>query len=90
MMRKFCISITSLLIPFYIIASDVQGTIIDSEKNPVDGAYILLLQSGYHTHTDEFGKFIIQNAEEGDSKRVEGEASEADRGTQQVCGAGDE
>lgn len=51
-------------------AQFVTGKITDGGKNPVVGAYVLLVNTQVHTHTDEFGNFAIKGIQSGDTLRV--------------------
>lgn len=53
-----------------IAAHHVHGQITDTNQNPVVGAYVLLVNTQVHTHTDEFGNFAIKGIESGDTLRV--------------------
>lgn len=60
-MRK----IFTILIFLYatLIYSQVQkGTVLDSLDNPIENAYILNARTQEHAHTDDFGKFLIENS----------------------------
>ncbi|SHI65449.1 TonB-dependent receptor [Flavobacterium terrae] len=45
-----------------LIYSQIQkGAVLDSLNNPIENAYILNLRTKAHAHTDDFGKFSIEN-----------------------------
>lgn len=56
--------------PLLIFGHDVVGQILDTSKQPISGAYIILLPSEYHTHTNEFGKFLVNDVQVGDTLKV--------------------
>ncbi len=46
-----------------LIYSQVQkGVVLDSLENPIENAYILNARTKAHAHTDDFGKFSIENS----------------------------
>lgn len=48
----------------------IEGRITDSEGQPVEGAFIVQKGTQVHTHSDEFGKFAIEDVPAGDTLRV--------------------
>lgn len=45
-----------------LIYSQIQkGAVLDSLNNPIENAYILNVRTKSHAHTDDFGKFSIEN-----------------------------
>ena len=43
-----------------------KGTVVDSLKVPIENAYLVNLTSNSDDHTDEFGRFFIENSKIGD------------------------
>lgn len=48
----------------------IHGRVFDSAGLPVNGAYIIHLSSGRHTHSNEMGNFSLQGAQSGDTLHV--------------------
>ena len=44
----------------------LTGVIVDSYGDPVIGAYLKHLETDFHTHSDELGRFLIQRIKKGD------------------------
>ncbi len=70
MMKRFTLLVFFMVLLGSSYAKDIRGVVMDEDKTPLEGAYIQLLQAGYHTHSDEFGKFIIPNAGTGDTLQI--------------------
>ncbi len=51
-------------------AQNITGKIINTEKQPIEGAYVFNKQSKKHAHTLENGKFLLENNQVGDSLQV--------------------
>jgi len=69
-MKKVNLLFFILLLPLAIFSHEITGTVIDGTKEPIDGAYVVLLNTNYHTHTNEFGNFVVKNANEGDTLQI--------------------
>ena len=59
-----------LFLPLFTFAQSVSGTIKDTEKAPVPGAYVLKTSTEIHTHSDELGNFTLNNVAVGDTLDV--------------------
>ncbi len=53
-----------------VVGHDLIGKIVDVNNEPIIGAYVNSLSTKKHTHSDEFGKFIIRDAHIGDSLKI--------------------
>ena len=53
-----------------LYAQELNGVVIDSQDEPIPGAYITHIRSEHHTHTNEFGKFSFHHVQEGDSLEI--------------------
>ncbi|WP_165749060.1 TonB-dependent receptor [Cellulophaga sp. Z1A5H] len=51
-------------------AQEVKGKLIDAKKNPIEGAYVLNVQSEKHTHSNELGYFKLEGNAIGDTLRI--------------------
>lgn len=69
-MKKVNFLFFILMLPLAVFSHDITGTVVDGTQEPIDGAYVLLLNSNYHTHTNEFGNFVVKNANEGDTLQI--------------------
>ena len=69
-MERFYTLILLVFLPITLFSQDISGLIVDTSNEPVIGAYVVLCPSEAHTHTDEFGKFILTDASVGDTLKV--------------------
>lgn len=53
-----------------VLAQTIYGRIIDTERIPVQEAYILHVNSGIHTHSNEIGSFALKDVAVGDTLRI--------------------
>jgi outer membrane receptor protein involved in Fe transport len=65
-MRKF---LSAILIVFFhqSISQNLTGKIIDRQKQPIVGAYVLITNNDHHSHTNSLGLFELDKAEIGDT-----------------------
>ena len=66
-MKKITLLLAALILPICIFCQNITGTIIDSAKEVVEGAYVVVNSKDTHTHSDKFGKFVLQNIHLGDT-----------------------
>lgn len=57
----------AFFIPGLLFGQSIKGSVSDSRKIPVEGAYVIHVPSGKHAHTNELGKFSIENVQKGDT-----------------------
>ncbi|MFK8006474.1 MAG: hypothetical protein AB8H03_08890 [Saprospiraceae bacterium] len=50
-----------ILIPFCSFGHDISGQIADEYQQGILGTRITLLPTKYHTHTNEFGFFLVND-----------------------------
>lgn len=51
-------------------AQNIRGTVVNSNNQPLESAYVFNLTSEAHAHTSETGVFVLLNSKIGDSIRV--------------------
>jgi len=59
-----------LLIHTNLFGQTIEGTVINSKKELISDAQILNLATKDHTHSDENGKFLLQNISLGDTLKM--------------------
>lgn len=69
-MIKYTILLTFLLCFIMGFTQEIKGKIMDEKNAPIEGVYILNINSGNHTHTNELGFFTIPNNSLGDTLRI--------------------
>lgn len=52
------------------LAQNIRGTVVNSNNQPLESAYVFNLTSEAHAHTSETGVFVLLNSKIGDSIRV--------------------
>ncbi|MFY8097690.1 MAG: TonB-dependent receptor [Flavobacterium sp.] len=52
------------------IGQNIEGEIKNSKSKPIENAILLNINSHTHFHTDESGKFILENTKVGDTIRI--------------------
>lgn len=67
MNTRFLFFLTVFFIPILTGAQVVTGNVTSTDKEPVIGAYILKVSSEQHSHTNEAGDFVFENAAVGDT-----------------------
>ncbi|WP_339902968.1 TonB-dependent receptor [uncultured Cyclobacterium sp.] len=67
-----CLFIVLLLILFQtnLFGQSIEGTVLNNKKELITNAQILNLTTKNHTHSDENGKFLLQNFSVGDSLKL--------------------
>ncbi len=60
-------SLFFLLLPVLAFSQEISGTITDTEKTPIPGAYVLKSSTEIHTHSNENGFFTLKNVAVGDT-----------------------
>ena len=69
-MRTIFAPLVFLLFPLFLWGSNIKGVLVDKTQSPIVGAYIIHLQSEHHAHSNEFGKFFINDVEVGDTLQI--------------------
>ena len=69
-MKKISFLLVYFLLPTWIFCQNITGNIIDSSKEVVEGAYVVISSEDTHTHTDKFGKFVLNGVHIGDTLEV--------------------
>jgi len=69
-MNRIFIAFFFLLIQTHLFGQAIQGTVINSKKEPISDAQVLNLSTKMHTHSDEKGQFILQNITAGDTLKL--------------------
>ena len=65
------IFVTFLLLSVtYSQAQQIKGSVFDSYKQPLNGAYVYNTTSKSHAHTSENGYFLIEESAVGDSLEI--------------------
>ncbi|MEM6963219.1 MAG: TonB-dependent receptor [Bacteroidota bacterium] len=52
------------------IGQNVSGVILDASKDRIAGAYVVLSSTEIHTHSDDFGKFMLEGIQQGDTLKI--------------------
>lgn len=68
-MKLFALAITFFLVQSSF-AQVIKGVVKASDNKPLEGATIFNLRTGLHTHSNEFGFFVMRNCQKGDSISV--------------------
>ncbi|PKP15636.1 MAG: SusC/RagA family TonB-linked outer membrane protein, partial [Bacteroidetes bacterium HGW-Bacteroidetes-23] len=63
-MKNFYLTLCMMVLPLYILAQEVKGTVVDKDGMPLPGVTIRALQTNVNTVTDFDGNFTI-NAQNG-------------------------
>ncbi len=69
-MRIVSIFLIVFLFPILLLGDNIEGILIDNTKSPIIGAYIIHLQSEHHAHSNEFGKFFLNDVQVGDTLQI--------------------
>ncbi len=59
-MKRILLSLSLFLFVIPLFAQALQGQIINAKREAIAGAQILNLSNGFHTHSDQQGKFVLQ------------------------------
>ena len=66
-MSRFVFAFILSFIGISTFGQSLSGLVQDTQKNPVEGVYILNLSNREHAHSDKDGEFILNNTNKGDS-----------------------
>jgi len=69
-MKRILPLLLSLMFSVCLFSQNVSGLIIDNSKEKIAGAYVVVSSTENHTHSDDFGKFMIENVKIGDSLKI--------------------
>lgn len=69
MIPRFLLPIFFLL-PSLLFSHDVTGVVVDELEDPIAGAYVIHINSGFHTHTNALGQFSVVDAHIGDTLQI--------------------
>ncbi|EPR68269.1 TonB-dependent receptor [Cyclobacterium qasimii] len=69
-MNRIFIAFFFFLIQTNLFGQAIEGTVINSKKELISDAQILNLSTKTHTHSDENGKFVLQNISVGDTLKL--------------------
>ncbi|MCG8321517.1 MAG: TonB-dependent receptor [Cytophagales bacterium] len=69
-MRFIFTAVIIFVIPYFLYGQAIEGSVSDSGKLPIEGAYVIHVASGKHAHTNELGKFSIEPVKAGDTLLV--------------------
>lgn len=67
MSSTFRVFLCLILFPILGFGQTIKGSVFDSNKQPVLGAYVLSSLSEEHAHTNELGQFLMRNIQIGDT-----------------------
>ncbi|MFT4534722.1 MAG: hypothetical protein ACJA1A_001642 [Saprospiraceae bacterium] len=69
-MRSLFFCIAFFILPSFAFSTNIEGYVTTKDKSPIVGAYVIHIQSDHHAHTNEFGKFYINEVNVGDSLQI--------------------
>ncbi|MDO6439087.1 TonB-dependent receptor plug domain-containing protein [Cyclobacterium sp. 1_MG-2023] len=69
-MYRILIALFLLLLQTNLFGQSIEGTVLNNKKELITNAQILNLATKNHTHSDENGKFLLQNFSVGDSLKL--------------------
>ena len=61
---KMCV-VGAMITPAHAFATDITGTILDSQSQPIPGAVVEIINTQYSAVADADGKFSLSNLPEG-------------------------
>ena len=67
---KFYLSVLATITSLFLHSQDIQGEIKSQKNTPIENATLYNLNNHSHIHTDEEGKFILENTKIGDTIRI--------------------
>lgn len=67
---KVYLSIVAIITSISLYSQNIQGEIKSQKNTPIENATLYNLNNHSHIHTDEEGKFILENTKIGDSIRI--------------------
>ena len=71
-MIKFASLLLFFLFIQNVIGQELKGKLIDEDNKPIEGAYILNINTEKHTHSNELGYFKVDGNTIGDTLRIGG------------------
>lgn len=70
-MKKIFLHLSFCLLPVFLWSQNISGIIRDADtKDKIVGAYVVLSRTETHTHSDEFGKFLLEEVQQGDTLKI--------------------
>ena len=69
-MNQIIITFILLLLQTYLFGQSLRGTVINNKKELISDVQILNISTENHTHTDEKGKFVLQEINIGDTLKL--------------------
>jgi len=69
-MKKIITIITLFFVSTFAFAQQLTGQVTNSKNLPLENVYLQNQRNGSHTHTDDFGYFLLRDCKVGDSIRV--------------------
>lgn len=66
-MKRVVFVALSFLLSLQIAAQTLKGTVVNTQEQPLQEVNILNKKTDAHTHSDEFGKFMLENVSKGDT-----------------------
>lgn len=67
---KFYVSILAIITSIFSHSQDIQGEIKSQKNTPIENATLYNLNNHSHFHSDEEGKFTLENTKIGDTIRI--------------------
>ncbi len=69
-MKRIVLLLASLILSSYSFSQNISGLILDSSNEGIVGAYVVLNSTESHTHSDEFGKFKLEDVKVADTLKI--------------------
>ncbi|CAL2084065.1 iron complex outermembrane recepter protein [Tenacibaculum sp. 190524A05c] len=66
-MKTIVFTIVSCFFSFTLIAQTIKGKVVNNQNQPLQEVNILNKKTDKHTHSDEFGNFMLENVSIGDT-----------------------
>ena len=66
-MKTIVFTIVSYFFSFTLIAQTIKGKVVNNQNQPLQEVNILNKKTDKHTHSDEFGNFMLENVSIGDT-----------------------
>lgn len=66
-MRLLLFFFTFMLTPLFSFSINIEGHVVTKDQTPIVGAYVIHKASDHHAHTNEFGKFILNDVSVSDT-----------------------
>ncbi len=67
---KNIITLILLFLSFYSFSQKLEGTITDSNKNPIAGGFVLNKRIDKHSHSNKLGYFVLEKVSTGDTLEI--------------------